>query len=212
MCHAVEDRGEVRSQRASVGLSTRARTAAARCRARIRARCPRIHRQDESPQPLPALLSSFGIAASIRTTAELVVSILLQPTHPPSESDQRRDEATWLLHQSQQGRRGRRHHLFIYNHQSQQSPRERRHHIHSSKSSQPADRHVHMISKSTRSSTRPAGGATMRSFELGGMPACSSTDSCRSTDNFRSTDTRSSASSSVPVGLCALFPAHRGQP
>ena len=95
-------------------------------------------RQDESPQPLPALLSSFGIAASILTTAELVVSILLQPTHPPSESDQRRDEATWLLHQSQQGRRGRRHHLFIYNHQSQQSPRERRHHIHSSKSSQPA--------------------------------------------------------------------------
>ena len=95
-------------------------------------------RQDGSPQPLPALLSSFGIAASIRTTAELVVSILLQPTHPPSESDQRRDEATWLLHQSQQGRRGRRHHLFIYNHQSQQSPRERRHHIHSSKSSQPA--------------------------------------------------------------------------
>jgi hypothetical protein len=71
-------------------------------------------RQDESPQPLPALLSSFGIAASIRTTAELVVSILLQPTHPPSESDQRRDEATWLLHQSQQGRRGRRHHLVIY--------------------------------------------------------------------------------------------------
>ena len=73
-------------------------------------------------------------------------------------------------------------------------------------------RHVYMISKSTRSSTRPAGGATMRSFELGGMPACTSTDSCRSTDNFRSTDTRSSASSSVPVGLCALFPAHRGQP
>ena len=31
----MEDRGEVRSQRASVGPSTRARTAAARCRARI---------------------------------------------------------------------------------------------------------------------------------------------------------------------------------
>ena len=168
-------------------------------------------RQDESPQPLPALLSSFGIAASILTTAELVVSILLQPTHPPSESDQRRDEATWLLHQSQQGRRGRRHHLVIYIKVNRARENAGIIYIHQSHRSR-RGRHVYMISKSTRSSTRPAGGATMRSFELGGMPACSSTDSCRSTDNFRSTDTRSSASSSVPVGLCALFPAHRGQP
>ena len=151
-------------------------------------------RQDESPQPLPALLSSFGIAASIRTTA----------------GDESKRRGSFIkVNRAGEGagiiylytiikvNKARENAGIIYIHQSHRSRR---------------GRHVYMISKSTRSSTRPAGGATMRSFELGGMPACSSTDSCRSTDNCRSTDTRSSASSSVPVGLCALFPAHRGQP
>ena len=92
--------------------------------------------QDESPQPLPALISSFAPPARPRRRNSSSAFFFSPPTLPLNH--QRRDEATWLLHQSQQGRRGRRHHSFIHSHQSQQSPRERRHHTYSSKSSQPA--------------------------------------------------------------------------
>ena len=212
MCHAVEDRGEVRSQRASVGLSTRARTAAARCRARIRARWPRIAKTNHLSRCrlcFPHSASPPAFAGRRQNSSSAF--FFSPPTLPLNQiSDETKRRGSFIkvnragegagiiyLYTTIKVNKARENAGIIYIHQSHRSRR---------------GRHVYMISKSTRSSTRPAGGATMRSFELGGMPACSSTDSCRSTDNFRSTDTRSSASSSVPVGLCALFPAHRGQP
>ena len=93
--------------------------------------------QDESPQPLPALISSFAPPARPRRRNSSSAFFFSPPTLPLKQtSDETKRRGP--LPQSQHGRRGRRHHSFIHSHQSQQSPRERRHHTYSSKSSQPA--------------------------------------------------------------------------